>query len=1207
MGIRFVFGPSGSGKSNTVFHEIVEKSMEGCPEGGLARENYLIVVPDQFTMQTQKELVNMHPRGGIMNIDILSFSRLCHRILEEVGGEKQPVLDDTGKSLVLKKVAASLTEELPSLGALLKKQGYIHEVKSAISEFMQYGLLPEDVKQLAEYAGKRGALRGKLHDLELLYRGFLAYIKNHYITTEETLAVACQLLRTAPVVQNSTLVFDGFTGFTPIQNTFILELEKYAKEVIVTLPLGVNEDPYVVDGEQKLFYLSKKAVKALVGQEKDRDRNVDVFLNFQGKQHRFSESPALAALEKNLFHSPVDCYTDPQNSIFLAQMEDPSEEVRQVGIQITRLIREEGYQFRDIGVIAGNLESYASFVETHFQDMDIPFFMDRTRGISLNPMVEYIKSALNIYIYDFSPETVMHYLRSGLSGISFTDIDYLENYLIQTGIRGKKKWSARFDRKGKRGAEVDLARVNAIREKIMENLTNLDGEEKISVAEHVQRLYCYLRESQVEEQLNQWAETFEGKSELEKAGEYHQVYRKIMDLLDQVNDLLADEVIDRAEFYEILEAGIGEIEIGSIPQNVDRIVVGDMERTRLAKVKVLFFLGVNEGYIPKSTSKGGIISDLDREFLRESGMELSPSPREQMFIQRLYLYLNLTKPSEKLYLSYSEIGSEGKAMRPSYLVKTIQRIFPEIEIQKPQNRSVMEQLVSQKQGLDYLARGLRDYAEGKLGNLTEKNLQEGTPQASVLREAVLPEGGLQKKELLGLYHAYQESDLLEFAQQMEEAAFQQYRDRKLDPKVAGLLYGWTIDSNISRMESYAACAYRHFLQYGLLLEKREEFSFEHSDVGNTFHEILNRFAEKVDQSDYTWFDFPKDWAEEVIDATLKDFTQNYGAGIMESTERYKYQNSRFSRILKRTIHTLQEHIQKGVFKPYAHEVGFQVIHDMEELNLELSEEERIRLKGRIDRVDLAEDEDKIYVKIIDYKSGNKDFDLTALYYGLQLQLVVYMDVTMKMQTQRQEKLCADGKQKAPKEVVPAALLYYHVDDPLVEAEGESIEAINEKIRKSLRMKGIVNDDLEIIHKLDQDMGDKSEVIPVELKKDGSFSSASKVMSSEDIQVLSAYTSKKIQSFCREILTGNISKNPYERKEESACGYCAYREVCGFDLSIPGYRKRRLTEVEGNIAMEQIRREIQGETQENVSAGNSEKNQLDVKKNENGAEGSGTWE
>lgn len=378
MSLKFVFGPSGSGKSRLIYSEITERAGEN------PGQNFLIVVPDQFTMQTQKELVLLNDRGGIMNIDVLSFGRLNHRIMEEVGREEIPVLDDTGKSLVLQKVAANLKEELPVLGSFLHRQGYIHEVKSAISEFMQYGIGTEDVSKLIAYAGKRGALAGKLKDLETLYKGFTEYIKDNFITTEETLDVLRRSLHKSKLLPESVVVFDGFTGFTPIQNRLIRELMQVCGEVILTVTLGEGENPYVKDGEQKLFYLSKKTVADLdrLAKEAGVPRGKDIFIN---TYHRFEESPALRHLERNLFRYPFQVYGGEQSEIRLFETTTPRDEVHQTGLKIRELIREQGLAYRDIAVIMGDLEGYAPYVETEFAQMEIPCFIDRTRGIALNP------------------------------------------------------------------------------------------------------------------------------------------------------------------------------------------------------------------------------------------------------------------------------------------------------------------------------------------------------------------------------------------------------------------------------------------------------------------------------------------------------------------------------------------------------------------------------------------------------------------------------------------------------------------------------------------------------------------------------------------------------------------------------------------------------------------------------------------------------
>ena len=377
-----IIGPSGSGKSHRIYEEIMQRAAE---EPG---RNFLIIVPDQFTMQTQKDLVMRSDRDGILNIDVLSFGRLSHRILEEVGTKEMPVLDDTGKSLVLQKVAADLKEQLPAMGSLLHKQGYIHEVKSAISEFMQYGISTQDMDKLITSAQKRGALAMKLKDLKTLYRGFQDYIRDHFITTEETLDVLRRSLSKSKILKGSVVVFDGFTGFTPIQNRLIQELMRVCAETIVTVTIGVGEDPYKMDGEQKLFHLSKKTVADLekLAAEAEVERGEDLFV--KGGPNRFAKAPALHYLEQNLFRYQYEPYAGEQQEIHMFEALSPREEVHQTALYIRHLIREQGMTYRDIAVVIGDLEGYASYVETEFGQLEIPCFLDRTRGIVLNPMIE---------------------------------------------------------------------------------------------------------------------------------------------------------------------------------------------------------------------------------------------------------------------------------------------------------------------------------------------------------------------------------------------------------------------------------------------------------------------------------------------------------------------------------------------------------------------------------------------------------------------------------------------------------------------------------------------------------------------------------------------------------------------------------------------------------------------------------------------------
>ena len=1138
MSLRFYFGPSGSGKSHRIYEEIMQRAAQ---EPG---RNFLIIVPDQFTMQTQKDLVMHSDRGGILNIDVLSFGRLSHRILEEVGTKEMPVLDDTGKSLVLQKIAADLKEQLPAMGSLLHKQGYIHEVKSAISEFMQYGISTQDMDKLIASAEKRGALAMKLRDLKTLYRGFQDYIRDHFITTEETLDVLRRSLVKSKILPDSVVVFDGFTGFTPIQNRLIQELMRVCAETIVTVTIGEEEDPYQMDGEQKLFHLSKKTVADLVklAGEAEGTRGEDVFV--KGGPNRFTEAPALCYLEQNLFRYQYEPYTEKQCEIRMFEALSPREEVHQTALYIRKLIREEGLTYRDIAVVIGDLEGYASYVETEFGQLEIPCFLDRTRGIVLNPMIEYIKSALQLYIRDFSYDTVFHFLRSGMADISREEIDELENYVIRTGARGYRTYSRLFTRKTEEmqqgsgqedteRAEETMERLNRIRQQFADTVEILHMAPRAKAGEYVDHLYDFLEQNQVQQKLLNYQQQFEQEGDLAKAREYAQIYRLVMDLLDQIYELLGEEEISLQEFADILEAGFGEITVGTIPQNVDRIVVGDMERTRLKQVKVLFFLGVNDGNIPKNASKGGIISDMDREFLIESGTEMAPSPRQQMYIQRLYLYLNMTKPSEQLYLSYAKVNSDGKGIRPSYLIDTVRKLFPQLAVEYPQNRSRLEQIEGRQEGARYLAEELREYADG------------------TLREE-------ERQDFYLMYRAYEADP--EGRDRLTAAAFRRYKESGLSRIVARALYGRQLENSVSRLETYAACACRHFLQYGLSLQEREEFGFEVSDMGNVYHAVLENFAGKLAESGRTWWDFDENFATQAIKEAVEGYAATYGETVLYSSARNEYAITRMSRILTRTVLTLQQHLKQGSFQPDDYELSFRFAEDLDSIHVDLSEEEKMHLQGRIDRIDVSEDAEHVYVKVIDYKSGNKKFDLAALYYGLQLQLVVYMNAAMEL----------ESRKHPDKEIVPAALLYYHIDDPTIETPVElTQEQINEEILTKLRMNGVVNSDPAVVERLDRFLQDKSKVIPVEKKKDGSFSARSGILSREELQVVSAYVDTKIREIGREILDGKIAANPYEKGNEEACTYCAYKKVCGFDGSIPGYEKRQLEDLDKQTLMQRM--------------------------------------
>lgn len=1116
MPLQFYFGASGAGKSHRLYEDIIERSIKE-PD-----TNFIVIVPEQFTMQTQKELVLRHPRGGIMNIDILSFARLAYRIFEETGRTGKEVLDDMSKNLVLRRIASRHQEELSVLGRNLKKLGYISEVKSVISEFMQYGIKTEDMDAMIDAVKKRPLLQYKLKDMRLLYEIFRQEIAEKYMTTEELLEVAAGAACESKLLKKSVIAFDGFTGFTPVQIRLLQQLMALTRGVIVTVLMDSRRSPFVDDGEQALFHLSQKTVLAL--EEKAREAGVsrerDVCLP-DTPVRRYREKPALAHLERSLFRYGRQKPGADARGISIWSAANPMEELHEICLRIGRLVREQGLRYGEIAVITGDMPAYTYFAEASFEKYGIPVFMDRTRGILLNPCVEFIRAALEILMKNYSYESVFRYLRTGLAGFTTQETDRLENYVLALGIRGRSAWHKRWTRCYKELSEEGLAQLEELRERLAAQLAPLHEKAEDALALS-KLLYEFMMSARLQQKLKGYESYFSARGEAARAREYAQIYKIVIDLLDKIAGLLGAEKMSLQEFSEILDAGFAEARVGMIPPSPDRVVFGDMERTRLGGIKVLFFAGVNDGIIPKSGGSGGILSDMDRQALKEGQVELAPTARELAYRQRLYLYMNLTKPSQGLQLSYARVGGEGRSMRPSYLIAELCGLYEGLTVEEV----IREEghIMSKEDGLDWLAAHIHE---------------PPTPMYTGLANWLA--GSEEGKRWL---------------QDLADTAFYTYRPDTISRAVTRALYGKVFNNSVTRLERYAACAYAHFLEYGLRLKERRMYLFEQRDMGNVFHQVLEHYGRLLAESGYTWFDVPGDAAEQMLDTAIEAVVTGYGETVLYSTARNQYGITRMRRILRRTVEALSSQVKKGSFVPERYEVSFQSIADYEAIHVQLTEEESMHLKGRIDRLDSYEDDENVYVKVIDYKSGVKKFDLAAVYYGLQLQLVLYMNVAVE----------AERRQHPDKTVVPAGILYYHIDDPLVEREEGAPGDIDERILESLKMNGLVNDDPDIVRLFDKEMEKKSTVIPVSLNKDGSFSRASSVASTDQMEWISEFVTNKVSELGREIVEGHVEVNPYADGAVTACDYCRFAGICGFDSGITGFHHHQLKKYSREEAM-----------------------------------------
>lgn len=1110
MPLKFVFGPSGSGKSSYLYQHVIQESMK-YPE-----RNYIVLVPEQFTMQTQKDLVMMHERKGIMNIDVLSFARLAYRVFEETGGGGLPVLDDEGKNLILRKIAGDYESELKMLGGHMKKQGYISEVKSVISEFTQYDIGEDEIERVMELAGESSRLYYKLADIRLLYRGFTDYLREKYITKEELLDVLSREVEKSERLKNSTVVLDGFTGFTPVQDRLLGELMRHCREVIVTVTMDRRENPYVYEHPYQLFALSKQMVTSLLQIAKQNKIPVEEPVElYDHVPWRFKEQEALAFLEKHLFRYGAGAYEKEQEQVKLHLAKNPREEAYAVAEQVRRMMREDGYRLRDIGVIVSDMDVYADHLKQAFIKYDIPFFMDHKRSILLNSFVEYIRSVLHMAEQSFSYESVFRFLRTNLAGFTYEEIDELENYVIGLGIKGYKHWQEKWTRKLKGMAQEDLDKMNHYRRQLVEKVDGLIyvlRQRRKTVADITRAIYEFMVQENLQVRLAEQEELFKAKGELALAREYAQIYRIVIELFDKFVELLGDEEVSLSEYCKLLDAGLEEARVGVIPPEVDQVVIGDMQRTRLKDIKALLFAGANDVYLPGALLRTGLLSELDREKFAREKLTLSAGGKEKAYVQKFYLYLNLTKPSEKLNIYYSKVSADGKSVRPSYLIQELQKLFPKLKV-RDEERYLKEQELTENIGFDRMIREFvqkRHETDGAWCELYSWYKKNPKWQEKVER---FLEAGYYRKPLDAL---------------TEEAAKR--------------LYGEEFETSITRMERFAVCAFSHFLTYGLGLREREEYDFQAADLGNVCHRALERFSYKVEQETGDWLKLTEEQRNQYVEESVEEAIADYGNSILYSSSRNAYLIVRMKRMLEKTVWALTKQLAAGDFKPSAYEMRF--------------------ANGKIDRVDTCEDGDCIYVKVIDYKTGSKSFDVTALYHGLQLQLMVYMDAALQL----------EQKKHPEKEILPAGVFYYRIQDPLIDRPKEGEE--QESILKELKPDGMISLEKEVLEHLDHCMVGESSVIPVKYNKNGSLSKSSKAASAQDFYLMMKYAVNKVEEIRQKILSGDVKVNPYRRGTETSCDYCSYRQICGFDTKMEGYRYREIDA----MSVDKVIQAIKGERQ-----------------------------
>lgn len=1108
MALQFVLGGSGSGKSKRVQDMAFELSKD-------RGQTILMIVPDQFTMHTQWQMATSHPDGGILNIDVLSFSRLPRKVFEEVGQPKRIILDDTGKCLLVKRAAAKCKDDLHVLSRGMNNPSWAEEVKSVISEFMQYDISVENLTEIINET-KEMALKRKLQDLQLLYKGFLNECENKYLTGEEMLDLLCQRIPYSKKLEGAVVIFDGFTGFTPIQVRVIMTLLEKVKDIIITFPY--ENDNGNVTSDEYLFELTNQNMNEIIKCAEKTGVSIKEDIRLSSNR-RLENNEALLHLERNLFRSKRVEKIPSGNRVKIVKCESIDDECHILCHQLFELIEKNNYRYRDVAVVCGDMSKYQRSLADYFNKYNIPHYMDSNRNINDNLLSRFILSTLGVMQSNFSVEEVFAFLRTGLTTLSEEETDKLENYVYARGIDTYYKWAREFiyDSAETRDHPDRLEEINKFRKEFLDLFKPLLIEGSFgtrSLRQWVSGIYEMLVTLKISDKLLEKATELEELGRFEEALEMKGVYGKVLDLFDQLIDLMGEEELSSRELRDILEVGIGEIRVGVLPQHVDSVVVGDIERTRLKDIKALLFIGVNDGNIPKESSSGGLLSLLEREYLKELGNRLAPTPQDKAYIEQLYLYLNVTRPTEYLYLSYSTIGQMGEGMLPSYLISVVMGMYSDVnEVNSKEIRKIYSVEDIKKEVSVLMGR----YVISVISEEERKRLYEDI--------AILKNNESQK----------------DWVEKIIANSYREYTPVKLTPEVADALYGNILKVSISTIEKYAKCQYSYFASSGLKLSPREVYGVESIDTGNLNHFTIEAISNQLMEKNLDFNTVNVEDIEKMIDQTVDKIVEEYDPELFDKDSATRYYITQLKRIIKRTVDTLGYQLSKGKFKPALIEEPFESSYKIGDNN-----EKEIVINGRIDRVDVYKDgySDNEYVKVVDYKSSSRDFKPENLEAGVSLQLALYLKNAVE-----------NLKKKEPgKNIIPGAMLYYTVDDPIINVSSDA----KDEIRKKLIPSGAIVEDEKLINGLDSTLkeDDASDVIPVTMKG-GKIKSTKSIYSVEEFNNFMNLAEEIMIEKAAKVLDGNIEINPIQDKKVNACTYCDLRGLCGFDGKIKGYEVRDL--------------------------------------------------
>lgn len=1128
MSFRFIYGRAGSGKSRFCIDSI-EKELKKDEKKPL-----ILIVPEQFSFQAEKSVVEKIKGTGITKVSVTSFERMAYEVFNEVGGSTRKLMNSSGKLMMIFNIINKLKSDLRIFATAANQEGFTNNISDIITELKRYDITPSELRASLNLIEEDEFLKDKIIDISNIFQEFEESLHKNYIDNEDELTLLWKKLDESERYNGAEIWIDEFSSFTPQQYKIFEKLIKKAKRINVTLCM----DYYKEIDSTDVFAPTKNTEQKLIKILEDNGIAIDkpIILN-NNNLDRFKDNEEMRFLEENYFKYPYKPYKDKTENVKIIRAVNPYSEIENIAKEIVKITKDTDIRYREIAVISRELDGYEKIVKTIFNEYEIPHFIDKKKEIDDNPLIVLITSVIEISNKRWSYESMFRYLKTGLANIEKEDIDLLENYVLAYGIRGKNKWTSIWEY----GNEENLEKINDIRVRVSEPLikfySKIKG--KTNAEEICTAVYNFLCSIEVNETIEKWVCKFKEEGNQQLVKEYSQIWNIVIELLDQVVEVFKEEKLELKDFVKILSLGFKDHKMGLIPPSLDQVLVSAVERVRTHKIKLLYIIGVNDGIFPAISKNEGILSDSDRGYLKKVGVEIAEDTKSKAFEEQYLIYRTLTITEKYLRLCYSIADYEGKALRPSIIITRFKALFPSIT---EESDNILDE--EEKEDIELITREI--------------------PTFNTLVSVIRREDEKIKVNPFwsDVYKWYSENpNWKEKVSTVFSAVSYTNAVNDISEEKIRKLYGNRLYLSVSRLEKYAQCPFGYYIKYGLKAKERKLFALTPPDLGTFMHSVIDEFSEAVDKNSLKWYDIEKEWCKKTVSEIVDKKAEESSRGIFSSSPRYKYFTERLKRVLIKTILVIIEHLKRSGFQPIGHEIGFGYEEGYPPIEIELSNGEKVKLMGRIDRVDKLDMENKDYYRIIDYKSGNKDFSLSDVYYGLQLQLLTYLDAILTNE---------EIKKKYP--VVPGGVLYFKIDDPIIKGKRNlSDEEIEDEIMKALKMKGLILADEEVVREMDRKIEGNSLIIPARMNKNGTLGKSS-VGTEEQFKLLREHVKKSLIKSCESMLKGDIKINPIRSKNANACEYCVYSSICEFDSNFEGNEFKILQEKKDEEVWELLKRE-----------------------------------